>query len=464
MSATFGWLSIVPPALAIGVALIFRRVLPALSIGVLCAVIIQNLETPHLAPARAIDHLVAVITDPDSARLIVFSVLIGGLLQLMRDSRGFDAFVAAIQRFRGAHERRTTFGLTWLIGATLILETYSNVLINGATVGPLYDRLGLSRVRLAYFIHTIGINVVALVLINSWGAFYLALIAAQQVPNPMQFLVRAAPYALYCWISLIVVALVMRTGFTIGPLRALEADSTFQAPPTQPASGDPRHSPRVRYMIVPILTLVGGVLLSLWATGAGSIMAGNGSVSVLYALAGALVVTAALMRIDRIFTSSEIEKKIIEGSARFLDVGFLIVLALALGRLTQELGVGAFIAQSLQDSLRVELIPALVFSLAAVMSFATGTSYGTFSIVTPIALPVGVATGISPELLFGCCIAGGVFGDNTSPISDTSIVTSVAANVSVLDHVRTQLPYALIAAALSICGYLVLGCTLPRDG
>jgi Na+/H+ antiporter NhaC len=103
------------------------------------------------------------------------------------------------------------------------------------------------------------------------------------------------------------------------------------------------------------------------------------------------------------------------------------------------------------------VIPALVFLLGAVMSFATGTSYGTFSIMVPLALPIGTATGISPELLFGACIAGGVFGDNTSPISDTTIVSSVAANTPVIDHARTQLPFALIAAAISVAGYLLLG-------
>jgi tetracycline resistance efflux pump len=456
-AAVYGWFSIVPPVLAIAIALTTKRVLPSLLAGVLCASIILNFHAPQRIPAWTIDYLVSILAKPDNLRLVLFSVLVGGLLKLMKDGRGFEAFGLMLQRWRGSYGKRTVFGLTWLFGVTLILETWSNVLINGATTGPLYDKLGLSRTRLAYFIHTIGINVVALVLINSWGAFYLALVGAQNVANPLEFLIAAMPYALYCWISLIVVAVVMATGLTIGPMRRFESQAGSLAGATAQANVADTHTPRLRHMLVPIVSLIGGVLLSLWSTGNGDITAGDGSSSILYAVLGTILLTAVLLRADRVFSSTEIEKKIISGSAEFFDVGLLIVLALALGKLTQDLGTGPFVAQLLQTSLPIKVIPALVFVLGAVMSFATGTSYGTFSIMVPIALPIGAATGISPELLFGACIAGGVFGDNCSPISDTTIVSSVAAGTSVIDHASTQLPYALISAALAVCGYLLLG-------
>lgn len=458
-ASTLGWLSIVPPMLAIGIALTTKRVLPSLLAGILLASAILNGSALQLMPGWVVDYLVAMLAKPDNLRLVLFSVLVGGLLKLMKDSQGFDAFTLALQRWRGSYGKRTVFGITWLFGVTLILETWSNVLINGATTGPLYDRLGVSRVRLAYFIHTIGINVVALVLINSWGAFYLALVGAQGVANPLELLIAALPYTLYCWISLGLVAFVMATGFTVGPMRGFEmhasAATAAAAPAATIATG--AAEPRLRHMLVPIVSLIGGVLLSLWSTGGGDITAGDGSSSILYAVIGTIALTAVLLRTDGVFSSADIEKKIIAGSAEFLDVGVLILLALALGNLTKDLGTGPFVAQLLQNSLPTEVIPALVFVLGAVMSFATGTSYGTFSIMVPIALPIGAATGISPELLFGACIAGGVFGDNSSPISDTTIVASVASGTSVIDHARTQLPFALIAATLSVVGYLLLG-------
>jgi tetracycline resistance efflux pump len=454
MSATFGWLSLAPPALAIGIALSTKRVLPSLLAGVLCATFILSGSNPQLAPARALDSLIDILTQPDNLRLVIFSVLVGGLLKLIRESGGFDAFALALQRRHATYGRGTVFGLTWIFGASLILETWSNVLINGVTLGSLYDRLGISRARLAYFVHTIGINVVALVLINSWGAFYLALVTTQGVIQPLDFLVASMPFALYCWISLLLVAFVMLTGFTIGPMRSFQGArpaanaETFAAPTRQL---------RLRHMFVPIASLLGGVLASLWITGGGHITAGNGSTSILYAVVGTLLLTALLLRIDGVFSTTEIEKKVIAGSAEFLEVGILIVLALALGKLTQDLGTGAFVAQLMSSSLPVQLIPALIFVLGAVMSFATGTSYGTLSIMVPIALPIGAATGLAPEMLFGACLAGAVFGDNCSPISDTSIVTGLATGTSVVDHTRTQLPFALIAATLSTGGFLLLG-------
>lgn len=456
MHSTPGWLSIAPPVIAIAVAFKTKRVLSALMAGILCATLILSSSQPYLAPVLALDSLIATLAAPDNLRLVMFSVLVGGLLTLIRDSGGFEAFALALRRWRSGYGKATVYSLTWIFGATLILETWSNVLINGVTMGSLYERLGISRVRLAYFVHTIAINVVALVLINSWGAFYLALVTAQGVSDPLQLVIAAMPYTLYCWISLLGVAAVMLGGFTPPSLREFERASSAAAPHivTNTAAA---HAPRLRHMFVPIASLLGSVFLGLWATGRGSITAGDGSASILYAVVGTIVLTAAMLRIDGVFTTEQAGQRIVDGTAQFLQVGVLIVMALALGKLTKDLGTGQFVAQLLQASLPIEVIPALVFVIGAIMSFATGTSYGTFSIMVPIALPIGAATGIDPALLLGACIAGGVFGDNCSPISDTSIVTSLATGVAVVDHTRTQLPFALVAATVAAFGYLLLG-------
>jgi len=210
-------------------------------------------------------------------------------------------------------------------------------------------------------------------------------------------------------------------------------------------------------MVVPLVVLVGGVALSMWLTGDGNIAAGDGSASVLYAAIAAIAALATLLRIEGTFDLASIERKLLAGMAQFLEVALLIVLALALGDINRELGTGLYIAQALQGSMPTAVLPALVFATGAAMSFATGTSYGTFSNMVPIALPISAATSLSPELMFGACIAGGVFGDNCSPISDTTIVSAMSANVSAIEHARTQLPYALIAASITAGGYLVLG-------
>lgn len=462
MPTADGALSLLPSALAIALALTTRRVLPSLLAGVVCAVAIESAHNLAAAPARTIDHLVESASDPGTLRLILFSLLIGALLKLMKDGRAFDVVPRLLERRGRKYGRRTVFGLTWAFGATLILETYSNVFITGTTLGSLYDRLRLSRERLAYFIHTIGINVVALAVINSWGAFYMALLSAQGIDNALAFLVRSLPYILYCWVSLALVAIVMASGLTIGPMRKADAKLRSEQRPQEAearsrAADSTSDEPRVRYMVVPLVVLVGGVLFSLWVTGNGNITAGDGSASVLYAAVAAVLALAALMRIDGTFDLMTIEQKLVAGMAEFLDVALLLVFALALGDMNRELGTGPYIAQVLQGSMPTAVLPALVFITGAAMSFATGTSYGTFSIMVPIALPIGAATGLSPELMFGACIAGGVFGDNCSPISDTTIVSAMSANVSAIEHARTQLPFALIAATVTAVGYLGLG-------
>jgi tetracycline resistance efflux pump len=463
MHSPYGVLSLAPSVLAIVLALTTRRVLPALLAGVVCAVALASSGSLPAAPAHTIDRLVATAADLDTMRLILFSLLIGSLLKLMKDSRAFEVVPRLLARSGRRYGRRTVFGLTWAFGAVLILETWSNVLISGTTLGSLYDRLRISRERLAYFIHTIGINVVALALINSWGAFYMALLSSQGIADPLAFLARSVPYFLYSWASLVVVAAVMIGNVSIGPMRVAEQRVLANVGPQTTAavasiSTDAAvREPRVRHMLTPLAVLIGTVVISMWITGGGNIAAGDGSAAVLYAAAAAILVQVALLRVDGTFDLVTIEQKILGGMAEFLDVAILIVLALALGSMSSELGTGAYIAQVLEGSIAPVALPALIFVTGAAISFATGTSYGTFSIMVPIALPIAAATGTSPELLFGACIAGGVFGDNCSPISDTTIVSGVGANVPAIEHARTQLPYALIAAALSAAGYVVIG-------
>ena len=461
MAADAGLLSLMPPVLAIALAMWKKRVLLALFAGIFAAHLVLRADNIAVAPFAMLDHMVSVATVPGNFRLILFSLLIGSLLKLIKDVNGFEAFAAAIERRRIKIDRRSAFGTTYFLGAGLFLEGWSNFLINATTVAPLYDRLGISRERLAYFVHTVGIAVVSMVPINSWAAFYMGLLMAQGVDEPFGFLLKAIPFMLYSWISLFVVLYAMLSGMTIGPMRrfdeaAAAAAAARHRDESQQDEPD-RKAGRIEYMVVPVITLVVVVLASLYLTGGGDITAGDGSKSVLYAVATSVVATALVLLARRENTFLEIEEKIVEGMSEFFPVGILVVFALSLGDLTQQLGTGVFVAGLVGDFLPLFVLPALIFVLGAGMSFATGTSYGTFSIMVPIALPLAAATGISPEMMFGAVIAGGLFGDNCSPISDSTIVTCIGAEVQIIDHVTTQLPYALVSAAITVAAFLILG-------
>jgi Na+/H+ antiporter NhaC len=464
MTASLGVLSLIPPGVAIALALWTRRINASMLFGVLSAVVILNLQAPWLAPFRALDYMSKVASDLTNLQLIAFSLLVGGLLKLIRDAHGFTAFAEAIERVRKHYGRGTVYGLTYALGVGIFLECWSNILITGTTLAPLYDRLGISRERLAYFIHTVGLNAVAMIVINGWGAFYMSLLVAQDTAQPFQLILSALPYNLYGWACLATVAVVMATGLTIGPMKAAEAAARarreageIDAEDLPRAAAELGFKPRLAYMLAPLAVLIVTMVASLWLTGGGDITRGNGTASILYAVVLAMFVIGAQLIIDRVFTFGQVEEKAVQGMQEFFDISLLIVFALSLGQLCKDMGTGEFIAGVAQGALPVFLVPAVVFGLGCLMSFATGTSYGTLAVMVPLVLPMAQATGLGAPLLFAACLSGALFGDNTSPINDNSIITSMATKVSVVDHVRTQMPYALISAAIAGVGFVVVG-------
>ena len=461
LDTNLGIWSLLPPVLAIALAIASKRVLPSLLLGIIASQALLSRDAPHLAPFLLLEHMLEIAARPGNLQLIVFSLLIGGLLKLMKDAGGFAAFVALVGGRDSHGSKPRAYGATYLLGTGLFLEVWSNVLINGTSVGPLYDRMGVSRQRMAYFVHTVAIAAVSLIPINSWAAFYMGLLIAQGVEDPFAMLLKSIPFMIYSWISLLLVAYVMLSGLSLGAMRTFEA-AAREAAARQSESDSNKDAPddttgRLSHVLTPLITLIGTLLISLYATGGGNITQGDGATAILHAVVAAIIALSILLLAHRRLKFVEIEEKLVAGMGEFIGMAVLILFALCLGDLCQMLGTGAFLGALAQNTLPSFMLPALVFVLGASMSFATGTSYGTFSIMVPIALPVAQAAGVDPYLMFGAVIAGGVFGDNCSPISDTTIVTSLGCEVRVIDHVNTQLPYALLAAGLTIVCFTLLG-------
>lgn len=467
MGNTFGILSILPPAMAIALAFWKKQLLPALFLGLWLGESVIAHGNPLAGFVASLDRALRVTRAPGNLEIIVFSLLIGGLLALIREARGFEGFIAWAER-RRLSGRGPVFGLTFLIGAAIIIENYSNILVNGSTMRPLYDRLGISRERLGYFIHTTSINTVALVVINSWGAFYISLLQTQGIDQPLKVVVASVPLNFYCLASLALVAIVMASGLTIGPMKTAELRTSQAGAPEGPpaaagrgpadlASRSAEFPARAFHLIFPIGVLLATVILSLYLTGEGRVSRGDGSSAVLYGVVVAVLGLSMLLLARKDFRPKALMEIIFRGVADLLPVGLLLVLALSLGDLCKTLGTGAYLAGLAREHLPAAVLPAIVFGLSCVISFATGTSYGTFAIMIPIGIPMAQAAGLPLPLMFAACVSGGVFGDNCSPISDTSIVTGMAARISPVDHARTQIPYALIAAAVALTLFLVAG-------
>lgn len=215
-----------------------------------------------------------------------------------------------------------------------------------------------------------------------------------------------------------------------------------------------------RNMVVPVLVIVVTVFVGLYITGEGSVIAGDGSTAVFWAIIASLLVAGIGYRVQKILTLNELTDLFMRGVGGLFPIVLLLMLAFVIGDTCAELGTGAYIAQVANAGLPPFVLPAMIFVVSAVMSFSTGTSWGTWAIMFPIAIPMIALSGLHPGLTLGAVLGGAIFGDHCSPISDSTIISSMAAATDHIDHVRTQLPYALSVAGVCTILYLVLGLIL----
>jgi Na+/H+ antiporter NhaC len=454
-----GWLSVIPPLVAIAVVLWRKEVIIALVLAIFSAEILQMANTwyaPIPASIATIERIVDVFSSADNARMLVFSLMIGALLALIRHSGGVAAMVAKIIDKGIAKNGRQASMLTSAVGVVIFVESNLSVLTAGILSRGLFDKFGLSRANLAYIIDSTSAPICILILLNSWGAFVLVLLSGYDLSaTSASVLWGSVKFNFYPIVTLIIVFLTAYTGKLFGPL----AKSRARAP-TESSAGSELRATRARYMVFPLATMIIGMIVFMYWTGDGDLANGNGTKSVLYATTLAIVVAYFQMLSSGDFEHTELVRIGFEGMGELLPLVAIVLLSLALGSSLGVLGTGTFIAQLVGDNLAVFLIPAMLFLAGALISFSTGTSWGTFAILIPIGMPLAIELDLSAPLLLAAVLGGGVFGDHCSPISDTTAVSAIASGSDLLEHVRTQLPYALFGGAIALLMYLVAGALL----
>ena len=446
------WLSLLPPILAITLAIWKREVVLALLVAIFAAEILLAGFNPLLGFLGTIDRIGAVFANADNTRILLFSTLVGALLALIRHSGGVSAFVRWLLKTGLARGPRSAAMLTSLLGLFIFIETYLSMLACGTFAQSLFDRYRLSRARLAFIVDSTSSPVSVLVLLNGWGAYVLGLLQGYGLENPVATLVGSIPLNFY---ALSVIALVFYTAWTgrvHGALRAHELEQPVEAPPA-----DDTGTGKARYFALPLLALIFGIVGFMLYTGSGSLIAGSGAASVLYAVCVALLLIWVLLRIDRVTTHAQLVGISFAGMAELLPIVSILLLAFALGSSLQDLQTGTYLAGMISGTLPPWLITPVIFLCACCISFTTGTSWGTFAILIPVAIPIALTTGVEPALLLAAVLGGGVFGDHCSPISDSTILSALASRCDLLVHVRTQLPYALAAGALSLLLFTLAG-------
>ncbi len=489
----FGFWSLLPPVLAILLAIRTKQVFIALIFGIWLGWVIVsggNLWTGTLSTVQA---LVDVFKDDGSTRTIMFSALVGALIAYIQRAGGVNGFVQKVEKWLQAKQgdnqslqRKWVQWMAWLTGILIFVESSISVLTVGSLYRPVFDKLKISREKLAYIADSSSAPACILFPFNAWGAYVMGLILLQGFQDPVAMMISVFPFNFYPMLALGMVAYIIGSGKDFGPMRKAEdrarLEGKLMADDAQPVvsseitmmEAKEGVTPKARNMLIPIAIMVLMMPIMLAYTGWGQVEdstswfnhtlqamgKGSGSTAVLFAVLTALIVAIIWYRAQKIMKLSELIDLTLKGIGGLMPIALLMLLAFAIGNVCRSLGTGIYVAEVTKAWLSPGVVPMLVFIISAFIAFSTGTSWGTFAIMIAIAVPMAQSLDAPVAMSIAAVLGGGVFGDHCSPISDTTILSSMAAASDHIDHVKTQLPYALIMGAVATLLYLVGGLIL----
>lgn len=473
--------SLLPPIVAIGLALITKEVYSSLFIGILTGGIVFAIASGSgfsgMFNTIVKDGLISNLADADNMGILVFLVVLGIIVVLMNKAGGSRAYgewaVKHIKSRVGANIS------TFVLGIMIFVDDYFNCLTVGSVMRPVTDKHKISRAKLAYLIDSTAAPVCIIAPISSWAA---AVSGTVKGVNGIQLFIRTIPYNLYALLTLLMVVFISISDIDYGPMKvhednARKGDLFTTRNKIYPEDAQPEHSRgKVIDLVLPVIILIVMCVLGMLYTG--DFFSGKGFVDAFaecnacYGLAlgsiGALLIIIVYFQLRRVLTFNQCMDSISEGFKQMVPAILILTFAWTLKTITASLEAGEFVSGVVRSATTIEvLLPAILFVVALGLAFATGTSWGTFGILIPIVTEVfkedlaNVTTsGAIPATVIICtsaCLAGAVCGDHCSPISDTTIMASTGAQCDHINHVSTQLPYAMTVAAVSLGGYLLAG-------
>ena len=376
-------------------------------------------------------------------------------MALIEKSGGIEGFVALVQHERSfINTPRSSLLLSYFVGIVIFVESTITSLVAGAIGKPLCDKHGISREKLAFVCDSTAAPVSALIVLNGWGALLLGLIATQislgQISgNSMDILIDSILYNFYAMSALVVTFLAIWFHIDLGEMKHAKPAALIQS-----------HRISVKQasmflMLLPIVLMVVLVFVFLYITGSGDILQGSGSSSIFYTMLFTWLFMLLYYVGIKNMSFKEWSVTSTQGAIKLIPIAAILLFAFALAQITVELKTGLYLASLAQGVIRVEFLAVVIFLLSSLIAFSTGTSWGTFSIMIPVAVPMAVGMDANIALCIGAAISGGVLGDHCSPISDTTIVAAMASECGLVEHVRTQLPYVLISALISMILFFV---------
>lgn len=467
------WWSLMPPIVAIALALLTKEVYLSLFAG--CA--LGALLTAEFHPWIAFDTLFNTMIDSVDFSILMFMILLGMIVMLMQESGGTRAY----GEWASSHlkSKRSALVTTSLLGALIFVDDYFNCLTVGSVMRPVTDKYKVSRAKLAYIIDATAAPVCIIAPISSWAAAVGSSLKDTGVfESELGAFVATIPWNFYAIFSLLLVFFLCCTDFDFGPMRRAEEQASRQSVDATASGGT--SDDKLKYnpngttwdMLVPLGALIVFAVMALMYTGGywgadakyhtfmAAIGNSSASISLVFASFGALIV-ALLMYVPRkLMTFAQFAEGSVEGMKLMLPANIILILAWTLSGVCRDLLSAPQFMQHVVTSsgMGAMFLPVIVFAIAAFLAFSMGTAWGTFGILIPIVVPIVEV--LDPSLtvvVLSATLAGSVFGDHCSPISDTTILSSAGAGCAHIEHVSTQLPYALLVAGSAGVGYLVAG-------
>ena len=504
----FGLWTILPPIIAIALAFITKNVVISLFIGTLSGCFLLQIigSNPFMAIIQAfldfVQRALNSLADPWNAGIVLQVMVIGGVISLVSKMGGAKAIAESLAK--KAKTPRSAQLITWFLGVLVFFDDYANSLIVGPIMKPVADKMKISRERLSFIIDATAAPIAGIMIVSTWIGLEVGLIKdgftliGQEVDAFGVFL-STIPYRFYNILILIFVVATSLLLRDFGPMRKAEINarkgyiSDASKEITLDKDVEDEMAPKegvklsVWNAIIPIGALMISALISFYYSGYTAIMgsedvvlqnlmttspasftaireafsASDASVALFQSALFASIVAIFMAVCKKIFTFSEAVEVWIDGMKGLIITGVILILAWSLSSVIKELGTAAYLVKLLSSSIPQFLLPSIIFILGAVISFATGTAYGTMGILMPLAIPLSYS--ISPEMGYvivgtSAVLTGAIFGDHCSPISDTTIMSSMGAGCDHISHVRTQMSYALSVAAITILfGYIPVG-------
>ena len=505
-ASRFGILTLLPPIVAISLAFITKETILSLFVGVfigefmLCVNDLNIVSSAVNAFLAIGNEVISCMADPWNAGIILQCLLIGGVIQLITKMGGAKALADSLAK-RANTPRKAQLS-TWFLGLCVFFDDYANSLIVGPIMRPVMDKLKVSRQKLAFIVDATAAPVAGIAIISTWIGLEISLIASGFKSIGMDvsgfgIFLQTIPYRFYNILILIFIVMSATTLYEFGPMKKAEQEArarkdsepikALEAPgfdEIQPVEGVKL---TVWNAIIPIGTLVIGALISFYWSGYTTILSGenqalitlmktaplsfngifealsasNASVALFQAALLASIVAILMAVLERIMTIEQAISEWVSGMKSIAITGVILLLAWSLGGVIGNIGTADYLAIVLKGTIPYWILPSFIFVLGALISFATGTAYGTMSILMPLTIPLAWA--ISPDIGFvvtatSGVLTGAIFGDHCSPISDTTILSSMGTSCNHIDHVQTQIYYAIFVAIIAILfGYIPAG-------